>query len=81
LNLIEELREKKLLWIGGKDSNEEKEAKNANIQFESIYTMKLATTRSPKVLLYPFVLLRGIFEARKILKYYSKNNSCVFSKG
>ena len=67
LNLAEELREKKLLWIGGKDSNEEKEAKNANIQFESISTMKLSTTKSPKVLLYPLFLLKWIIAARKIL--------------
>ncbi len=67
LNLIEELREKKLLWIGGIDSSEEKSAKENDIEFRSIPTLKLSTTKSPKVLLYPFVLLRGIFEARKIL--------------
>lgn len=81
LNLAEELQEKKLLWIGGVASSEEKSAKENDIEFRSIPTLKLSTTKSPKILLYPFVLLRGILEARKILKYYSKNNSCVFSKG
>ena len=67
LNIVEELREKKLLWIGGRDSSEEKEAKKAGITFESVPTLKLSTTRSPRVLLYPLVLIDGILKARKIL--------------
>ncbi len=56
------------LWIGGKDSQEEAQARENKIPFESIPTLKLTTTKSPKILLYPFVLLQGILEARKILR-------------
>ncbi len=56
-----------ILWIGGKDSQEEQAARENNVEFISIPTFKLATTRSPKILLYPFVLIWWIFEARKIL--------------
>lgn len=81
LNIAEELQEKKLLWIGGIDSSEGKSAKKNDIEFLSIPTLKLTTTKSLKILLYPFVLIQGILEARKMLKDYSKNTSCVFSKG
>jgi UDP-N-acetylglucosamine--N-acetylmuramyl-(pentapeptide) pyrophosphoryl-undecaprenol N-acetylglucosamine transferase len=75
-----ELSGKKLLWIGGKNSNESVEAKKYGIPFEGIKTTKLATTHSPKVLLYPWELIKWIREARKILKKW-RNGSCVFSKG
>lgn len=72
------------LWIGGRNSNEEQEAKNHQIPFESISTLKLSTTMSPKVLLYPFVLIRWIFEARNILSMHyalcTMHWMCVFSK-
>ncbi len=68
VNTIDELSwEKDLVWIGGKNSEEEKTAKKHNIQFSPISTLKLSTTRSPKIFLYPFVLIQGILEARKII--------------
>jgi UDP-N-acetylglucosamine--N-acetylmuramyl-(pentapeptide) pyrophosphoryl-undecaprenol N-acetylglucosamine transferase len=67
------------LWIGGRDSLEEKEAFKENIPFERISTLKLSTVFSPKIILFPFVLLKSIFEARKILLRESPN--LVFSKG
>lgn len=79
LSLTAELKDKELLWIWGKDSHEELEASQHTVSFESIPTLKLRTTTSPEVLLYPMFLLKGIVQARKILKKY-KEKSCVFSK-
>ncbi len=79
VSLAEELRDKKLLWIWGKDSNEEREAKKSNIEFESVATLKLTTTKSPKILLYPLILIQGIFQARRILQK-QWDGFCVFSK-
>ena len=79
LSLSKELQEKKLLWIWGSDSQEKQEANNHDIAFESISTLKLSTTKSPKVLLYPIILLKGIFQARTLLKK-NRKNSCIFSK-
>lgn len=79
MNIIEEIWwEKNLLWIGGKNSEEEKTAKKQNVEFSAISTLKLSTTRSPRILLYPFVLIIGIYEARKLLQ--NKEKICVFSK-
>ncbi len=61
------LQQSNILWIGGKNSQEEQAARENDVEFSSIPTFKLATTRSPKIFLYPFILIRGIFEARKIL--------------
>ena len=72
------------LWIWWKNSEEEKAAQEHSIPFESITTLKLATTKSPKILLYPFVLIQGILQARKILSMHSAlctmHSLCVFSK-
>ena len=67
------------LWIGGKDSLEEKEAFKENIAFDVISTLKLSTIFSPKIILYPFILIKGIFEARKIL--LREKPDLIFSKG
>ncbi len=71
LSIVSEFRSQnssqEFLWIGGKDSQEEAQARENKIPFESIPTLKLTTTKSPKILLYPLVLLQGILEARKIL--------------
>ncbi len=80
LSLSQELKEKGLLWIWGKDSHEEFGSKQHSIPFESIPTLKLRTTKSPEVLIYPIVLVQGIFQARRILKKYKKEEVCVFSK-
>jgi UDP-N-acetylglucosamine--N-acetylmuramyl-(pentapeptide) pyrophosphoryl-undecaprenol N-acetylglucosamine transferase len=66
------------LWIGGKDSLESTEATKEKIRFFPIQTLKLSTVWSPKVLMYPFVLLRGIFQARAVL--LAEKPDIVFSK-
>jgi UDP-N-acetylglucosamine--N-acetylmuramyl-(pentapeptide) pyrophosphoryl-undecaprenol N-acetylglucosamine transferase len=72
LNIIEEIRrdhlDREYTWLGGRDSQEEQSATSQDIPFISIPTLKLATTRSPKILLYPFILILWIFQARRILK-------------
>lgn len=75
LSIAQELGNQDILWIGGKDSNEEKQAKENKIPFVSIPTLKLTTTKSPKIFLYPFILLRGILEARKILREISADSN------
>jgi UDP-N-acetylglucosamine:LPS N-acetylglucosamine transferase len=56
-------------WIGWKNSGEEKTATSENIEFHPIPTLKLATTKSWKVLLYPLYLIVWFWRARSILKY------------
>jgi UDP-N-acetylglucosamine--N-acetylmuramyl-(pentapeptide) pyrophosphoryl-undecaprenol N-acetylglucosamine transferase len=73
------------LWIWWSDSQEERIAKEEHIRFISIPTLKLATTRSFKILLYPFILLVGFWKTRKIftnLPIYQSTNLpiCIFSK-
>ncbi len=58
---------------------EQEKAQEAGIRFISITTYKLLSTRSIGVILYPFKLIQGIFEARKILK--QEQPRLVFSKG
>ena len=67
------------LWIGGKNSLESEEAAKEKIRFFSIDTLKLSTVWSPKVLIYPLVLIRGIFQARAVL--LAEKPDIVFSKG
>lgn len=84
--LHEELSHNKSLnfhWIWGRKSTEENEARKNNISFSWISILKLSTTKSLKILLYPFYLLLSFFEARKILKNIKKDNDSIviFSKG
>lgn len=58
---------------------EQEKAQEAGIRFISITTYKLLSTRSIGIALYPFKLIQGIFEARKILK--QEQPRLVFSKG
>lgn len=58
LSVVKELKDQELLWIGGKDSQEEKQAIENSIPFVSLPILKLSTTKSPKIFLYPFVLIR-----------------------
>lgn len=58
---------------------EQSRSREENIRFLPITTYKLTSTRSLGVLLYPFKLLQGIFDARKILK--REQPKLVFSKG
>jgi UDP-N-acetylglucosamine--N-acetylmuramyl-(pentapeptide) pyrophosphoryl-undecaprenol N-acetylglucosamine transferase len=67
------------LWIGGANSLESEEAVREKVRFFPIHTLKLSTVWSPKVLIYPFVLLRGLFQARAVL--LAEKPDIVFSKG
>jgi UDP-N-acetylglucosamine--N-acetylmuramyl-(pentapeptide) pyrophosphoryl-undecaprenol N-acetylglucosamine transferase len=71
-----------LAWIGWNNSEEAKVAHNENIPFLPIPILKLSTTKSFKILLYPIYLCIGFFKARGILKKYhsSDNNIAIFSK-
>ena len=71
-----------LTWIGWSNSEEAKVAHNENIPFLPIPILKLSTTKSFKILLYPIYLCIGFFRARGILKKYhsSDNNIAIFSK-
>lgn len=71
-----------LAWIGWNNSEEAKVAHNENIPFVPIPIIKLSTTKSFKILLYPIYLCIGFFRARGILKKYhsSDNNIAIFSK-
>lgn len=80
LTVAWEISGKWLVWVGGKNSNEAVEAKKYSIPFEAIETLKLSTTQSPSIFLYPLKLLKWILQARHILKKWN-NASCVFSKG
>ena len=81
--LIQQFFHQQFLWIGGKKSEEQKEAQKSQIPFVGIPILKLTTTRSSKTLLYPFFLLKSIFSAYKILKSEQKNTPkiAIFSKG
>lgn len=80
---LQEENAKKIFWIGGKNSEEKKEAEKNDIDFYGIPVLKLSTTRSPKTLLYPFSLVNSVFSAYKILKNAKKadENIAIFSKG
>jgi UDP-N-acetylglucosamine--N-acetylmuramyl-(pentapeptide) pyrophosphoryl-undecaprenol N-acetylglucosamine transferase len=67
------------IWLGGKNSMEQDKANEAGIRFISITTFKLTSTKSFGVFLYPFKLLQGVLDARKILK--QEQPKLVFSKG
>lgn len=79
--LSRELKNKNILWIWKNNSQESKSAKEVGIKFASIPTIKLTTTRSFKVFLYPFYILLWVFYARKILKRFCNSQTCIFSKG
>lgn len=73
---------KNFVWIWWKWGEEEKEAQKNKIPFSKISVLKLSTTKSPKILLYPFALVKSILEAKKILLQEKKKNwkIVIFSK-
>jgi len=73
------LPSEQFFWLGGENSMEQEKSREADIRFVPITTYKLTSTKSFGVLLYPFKLLQGIFDARKILK--QEQPKLVFSKG
>lgn len=54
-------------WIGSRNSLEQQEAKKNTIPFFPIHVLRLWTTKSWKILFYPFILIYWVLEARKIL--------------
>lgn len=81
ISLIHQHKEHRLkyIWLGWEDSLEEREAAREHIDFFQIATLKISSQFSPAILLYPFVLLKGIYDARKIL--VEQKPDLVFSKG
>ncbi|MDD2892209.1 MAG: glycosyltransferase, partial [Candidatus Gracilibacteria bacterium] len=81
LSLVEHLPNPRenYIWIGGNASMEQEKANEVGIQFIPITTYKLTSTKSLQVFLYPFKLLQGVLEARRILK--QEQPKLVFSKG
>lgn len=75
--------EHEYIWIWWEHSAEMKAAWENNILFSQIPILKLTTTRSFKILLYPFFLILGILKSRKILQEIQNEEKklCVFSKG
>ncbi len=69
------------LWIWGSDSQEEKVAKEEHIRFNSIPTLKLTTTKSFKILLYPFFLKLGFWRARRILSSVIATKEAIQKSG
>lgn len=59
--------EHEYIWVWWEHSAEMKAAWENNILFSQIPILKLTTTRSFKILLYPFFLILGILKSRKIL--------------
>ncbi len=70
------------LWIGWEDSTEEKTAKENDIEFQSIPTLKLATTRSWRLFLYPLYLIAWFWRSRMAIQILKnkQENIVVFSK-
>ncbi len=70
------------LWIGWTESQEQEAATAENIEFQSIPTLKLTTTRSWKLLFYPLYVITGFRKARRILQISQKieENIAIFSK-
>ena len=66
------------IWIGWSGSLEETTATKEGIKFYPIHTMKLTTSTSLQILIYPFILIRGIIESISILR--KEKPDLVFSK-
>lgn len=58
--LIHEHRNVKIdyFWIGGRNSLEESAAKKENIPFYPMSILRLSSIFSPKILVYPFFLIK-----------------------
>ncbi len=80
ISLVQQHKNQRLkyAWLGGSDSLEEREAKRERIEFFPIATMRRWSLFSPMTLLYPFVILKGIYDARKVLVKVKPD--LVFSK-
>lgn len=83
ISLSKAIKNQNLYWIGGKNSEEKKAAENAEIMFFWIDVLRLSTTRSPRMALYPYALTKWFFQARNILSLLKISNPkiALFSKG
>ena len=81
LALLEELKKHydKIIYIGSKNSMEEKKAKEYNLPFYSVDTIKFDRQHLLKNLKIPFVLFKARKQAKQILQ--SNNVEKLFSKG
>lgn len=81
LALLEELKKyyDKIIYIGSKNSMEEKKAKEYNLPFYSVDTIKFDRLHLLKNLKIPFVLFKARKQAKQILQ--SNNVEKLFSKG
>ena len=79
--LVPKLRELgyDILYIGSKKGIEKELIQKENIEFKSISSGKLRRYFDIKNFTDPFCVIKGLFDARKILKKYKPN--VVFSKG
>ncbi len=79
--LIHQHRDFKMdyFWIGWQHSLEEREAQEEWIRFFQISTVRISSMFSPKILIYPFVVFIGIFQARAVL--LREKPDIIFSKG
>lgn len=68
-----------IVYIGSKNGAEKLAAEKRGVKYYGVTTAKLVRSLTPKNALIPFKLLKGISEAKKILKELSP--SVVFSKG
>jgi UDP-N-acetylglucosamine--N-acetylmuramyl-(pentapeptide) pyrophosphoryl-undecaprenol N-acetylglucosamine transferase len=71
--------EVKIIYLGGKGSQEEKIAKDENFDFFYISAAKWDRFLSLRNVLTPFKILKGIFDARRVLKENKVN--VLFAKG
>ncbi|MBQ7374035.1 MAG: UDP-N-acetylglucosamine--N-acetylmuramyl-(pentapeptide) pyrophosphoryl-undecaprenol N-acetylglucosamine transferase [Clostridia bacterium] len=69
----------KIIYVGSFGGIEESLAKRENLPFFAVSTAKLERKLTPKNLLIPFKLTKGISDAKKIIK--SEKPSAIFSKG
>ena len=69
----------KIIYIGSENGIEREIAKEYNIDYISIPTVKLIRSFTPKNLLIPFKMLSSIYKSKKILKDINPN--IIFSKG
>ncbi len=72
LSIISELQKKdaKILFVGNKNSMEEKLVRSQNIDFERIDIQKLYRYFTFKHILFPFKLLKSIWKAKKIIREF-----------
>jgi UDP-N-acetylglucosamine--N-acetylmuramyl-(pentapeptide) pyrophosphoryl-undecaprenol N-acetylglucosamine transferase len=67
------------IWLGSRGSLEERECAKTKARFFHMSTLRVSSIFSPWILLYPFILVMGVFQARRIL--VAEKPDIIFSKG